>query len=106
MCCPQARVEVKGLDENGKPATDVHEFVPAEVLGEEAGYAPEPRWGALREMPFMEFYQARSPLLACFACLFCFLLIWCCGPLKGRLPAPACCVHVPPAACCWGQRWG
>lgn len=31
-------------------------WVPGEVLGN-AGYAPEPRWGKLQQMPFAEFYQ-------------------------------------------------
>lgn len=31
-------------------------FIPGEVLGS-AGYAPEPNWGKLQQMPFGEFYQ-------------------------------------------------
>ena len=34
--------------------------MPGEVLGS-AGYAPEPRWSKLPQMPFMEFYQVCRP---------------------------------------------
>ncbi len=32
------------------------DFVPAEVLGDQT-YAPEPRWGKMQQMPYIEFYQ-------------------------------------------------
>ncbi|KAL4448900.1 hypothetical protein ABPG77_007617 [Micractinium sp. CCAP 211/92] len=49
-------VPVRGKDgkEGGKATYD---FVPAEVLGQGAGYAAEPRWSQLPQMSFMEFYQ-------------------------------------------------
>ena len=54
---PQAHYEVEGRDRQGAPATQTLEFVPTEVLGAGAGYAPEPRWDALPQMPFMQFYH-------------------------------------------------
>jgi hypothetical protein len=36
-----------------------YDFVPTDVLGQGAGYAPEPRWNRLPQMSFMEFYQVR-----------------------------------------------
>jgi hypothetical protein len=54
---PQAHYEVEGSDRQGQPSTSIFDFVPAEVLGAGAGYAPEPRWSSLPQMPYMEFYQ-------------------------------------------------
>jgi hypothetical protein len=54
---PQAHFEVEGSDRQGQPSTSSFDFVPAEVLGAGAGYAPEPRWSSLPQMPYMEFYQ-------------------------------------------------
>ena len=48
---------MESRDRQGAPATQTLEFVPPEVLGAGAGYAAEPRWEALPQMPFMQFYH-------------------------------------------------
>ncbi len=54
---------MRGKDgkEGGKATYD---FVPADVLGQGAGYAAEPRWSQLPQMSFMEFYQVGASGLA------------------------------------------
>ena len=47
---------VRGLLTTGLPVVAQESWVPGEVLGN-AGYAPEPKWGKLQQMPFAEFYQ-------------------------------------------------
>ena len=53
----QAHIEVPQKGRAGKKEAEVFDFVPPEVLGQEAGYAEEPRWSSLPQMSFMEFYQ-------------------------------------------------
>lgn len=53
----QAHHEVQIKDAEGGEATRSFSFVPSEVLGQGAGYAPEPKWGSLPQMPYMEFFQ-------------------------------------------------
>ncbi|KAI3430488.1 hypothetical protein D9Q98_005083 [Chlorella vulgaris] len=52
-----AHHEVQIKDAEGGEATRSFSFVPSEVLGQGAGYAPEPKWGSLPQMPYMEFFQ-------------------------------------------------
>ncbi|EFN51285.1 hypothetical protein CHLNCDRAFT_141222 [Chlorella variabilis] len=53
----QAHFEVPSKDAEGQESSAKFDFVPKEVLGQGAGYAPEPRWERLPQMPYMEFYQ-------------------------------------------------
>lgn len=54
----QAHFEVPVRGKDGKEGgTVTYDFVPADVLGQGAGYATEPRWSQLPQMSFMEFYQ-------------------------------------------------
>jgi cell division protease FtsH len=51
-----AHFEVPTQGQDGQAETAVYDFVPVDVLAS-PGYAPEPRWSSLPQMPYMRFFQ-------------------------------------------------